>query len=201
MIQPQYLSYGYDTFHYCPNTSPIDKSQYTTAPELLLLIRYSTLCSSTSLNDKSQSITAPVPVLLILYSSLLPQYVLLIWHSTLLPKYQSYWYTTVHYCPSTNPIDFLQSTAAPILSYWYNTVHYCPSASCAVTLQSTTAPVPVLLIWHSPLLSQYQSFWYDATIAPVSILLIAYSLLLSQYLSCWYPTVHYCLSTSSTDTL
>ena len=118
----------------------------------------------------AQSATAPVPVLL------------LIPYIPSLPQFQSYWYSTVYYCHSTNPSDTLQSTVAPVTSCWFNTVHYCPSTSPTdpvPVLQiplSTTAPVPLLLIWHSPLLPQYQSY-------------------------CWYPTFHLCPSASPIDTL
>ena len=81
-LLPKYQSYWYPSVHYCPNTSPVDTSQYTTAPELLLLIRYSTICPSPSLIDKSQSYlftfdmsqstAGQESVLLILDSPLLP---------------------------------------------------------------------------------------------------------------------------------
>ena len=63
------------------------------------------------------------------------------WHNTLLPQYQPYVHDTVHYNLSTSSID----------------VHYCHIASSVDTTQSTTVPVPVLLIWYSLPMPQYQS--------------------------------------------
>ena len=152
-LLPKYQSYWYPSIHYCPSTNPIDTSQYSTALGLLLLIRYSTLCPSTSLIDKSQSITAPVPVQLIPYSPLLPQY-------------KSYWYDTVHFCPSTSPTYSHLICHCPLLaknqSYSDRTVHYCLNTSFIDTTQYTISPVPVLLIHYSTLLPQYQSLWYVA---------------------------------------
>ena len=147
-LLPKYQSYWYPSIHYCPNTSPIDTSQYTTAPGLLLIC-YSTLCPSISLIDKSQSITAPVPVLLILYSPLLPQY-------------KSYWYDTVHFCPSTSPTYSHFIYHSPLLAYSYQTVHYWLNTSLIDVTQYSISPVPVLLIHYSTLLPQYQSLWYVA---------------------------------------
>ena len=143
-LLPKYQSYWYP--------SPIDMSQYTTAPELVLLIRYSTLCTSTSLTDKSQSITAPVSVLLIPYSPLLPQY-------------KFYWYDTVHFCPSISPTYSHLICLSPLLaknqSYSYRIIHYCLNTSLINTTQYTISPVPVL-IHYSTLPPQYQSLWYVA---------------------------------------
>ena len=136
-LLPKYQSYWYPSIHYCPNTSPIDSSQYTTAPELLLLIRYSTLCPSTSLIDKSVHNCPSTRPTDTLQSSTAPVQVLLIRH---------FWYVTVHCWPRNQ-------------SYSYRTVHYCHNTSLIDTTQCTISPVPVLLIHYSTLLSQYQSLW------------------------------------------
>ena len=102
-------------------------------------------------------------------------------HSPLLSQYQSYWYPTVHLCPSTRPVVLI--LYSPLLpqyqTYRYNTFHYCPITSLSDTLQSTIIEFPVLLMW---LLSQYQSVWCaQSTNALVPVLLILHSPLLSQY--------------------
>ena len=101
-LLPKYQSYWYPSIHYCPNTSPIDTSQYTTAPGLPLPLRYSTLCPSTSLINKSQSTTAPVQVLLI-----------------------QIWYVTVHCWPRISLTHTRQSTTAliPVLLIPYSTLY------------------------------------------------------------------------------
>ena len=151
MIQPQYQSYGYDTFLYCPSTSPID----TTVP--VLLIRHNTLlpqyqpyvydtvhnnlstsfvdvhyCHNASPTNTTQITTLPVPVLLILHSPPMPQYQsndttqspFVAVHVLLI------WYSLPQ--PSTSPTD--------------TTVYFCPSTSPGDMIQSTTAPI------------QYQSY-------------------------------------------
>ena len=130
------------------------------------------------------SITVPIQVPLIWYSPLLPQYKSYHrGHNPLVTQYQKYTYTTVHYCPSTNPNDKLSKYQ----SCWYDIVHYCPSCSPTDMIQSATVPVPVPLIWYNPLLPQYKSYWSD-TIH-----------LCPQYQNYRYPTVHFCPSTSSND--
>ena len=138
---PKYQSYWYYTARYCPSTRPIDTTQSTSA-----LVRSA---------DTLQTTTA-VPVLLI-------------WHSPLGPQYKSYWYPTVYSCPSTSPINTLQSTTTPVpvllirhstllpqyQSFIYATVYYWPSTSLINTTQYTTIPLPVLLVLHIPLLSKY----------------------------------------------
>ena len=147
--------------------------------------------------DTTQYTTTPVSVLLIPYSPTSAP-VLLVFYSLLLPKHQSYWYPTVHYCPSPRPID----THIPLLPqyefYWYHAVHNCPISSpidmttvpglvilymikyCSSTsftdaTQSAIVPVPAVLIQHNPYLFQYKYKFY------------------------WYPIVLYCRSTSPTD--
>ena len=170
MIQSQYQSYEYDTFHYCPSTSSV----YTTVP--VLLIWYNTLLPQ---YQPIQYITTSVTVPLMYTTVLLP--VLLIQHRSLLSQYQFYWYDTVHWCPSTCPndttvtfcrgtsaTDMIQSTTAqykfswydiPLLSqyesWWYDTVHKCPSPLLPYTSPFDTLLIPVLVIFNSPLLPQF----------------------------------------------
>ena len=251
--------YLYITVHCWHSTSPSDIQQSTTAPVPVLLIRHRTLLHkdqsylylytkvhywpSSSPVDTSQSTSDPVLVLLIPFSAILPQYLPCGYDTINYCQYQSYWYPTVHLCPSTRPALlilyspllpqhqsywYLQSTTAPVPnlliqhnpllplyeSYWYPTVHYYPISSptdlATVTVpviwytQSTTALVPVLLILHNPLLSQYQTYWYNVvsfcpstsstdtiqtTTAAVPVLLIWHSPRVPQYQSYWYPTV------------
>ena len=200
MIQPQYLSYGYDSFHHCPSTSPIDTTQFTTAPILALRIRYSTLQ---------------------------PQFQFC-W-CTLLSHCQSYWYYTVHFCPSTSLTDMVQSTNSPtspndttqsmsvavlVLLIWYSlplpstsptdtTAHFYLNISPADMKQSTIAPLQDILIRYL-----YQSYWYltdtsssdiqQSTTALILVLSIPYNPQLPRYMSYWYDTIHYCPSTSPT---
>ena len=64
-------------------------------------------------------------------------------------------------------------------------------------MQSTTTPIPVPLILYSPLLPQYQSYWYPTIhYCPVPVLLIRHSTQMPQYR---YATVHFCRSTSLID--
>ena len=179
ILMHQCQSYWYVTVHCWPSITPTHTQQPPTSlapfclytallyyPVPVLLVRWSPLLTSSSLTDTfslidtTQYTTLQVPFLLIHYS-------------TLLPQYQSYWYVTVHYWPSssltdtfqstsisTSPIDSTEFTSAtvPILlkpyilllaqyqSYWYNIVNYCPSTSSTDTLQSTTISVPVLLV-------------------------------------------------------
>ena len=128
-LLPQYQSYIYDTVHYCPITSSIDLTHYTTVTLLVLLILHIYECPGTSLTDLIQSSNAPVPVLLIPYSPLLSQY---------------YSYDTVHYGPRISPTYKLQ----------YNTAQ----VSALLMSQSTADPVPVLVIFSCPLLPKYQSY-------------------------------------------
>ena len=83
------------TAHFCPSISPADMKQSTTAPiqDKLCTALYQSYwyLTDTSSSDIQQSTTALILVLLILYNPRLPQYM-------------SYWYDTIHYCPSTNPI-------------------------------------------------------------------------------------------------
>ena len=163
------------TGQYCLSISPIDTTRYTTAPESLL-IHFSTLPAPVAVYwyVAAQSIIAPDKVLLIPYS---PQ----------LPQYQSYWHDTVHYCPSTSPIDILQFTFAtvPFLLIPYSPL--LPQNQSYSYPRSTTAQAPVLLIQHSSLPSL------------VRVLLIPYSSLLSLYQACWLDIVHFCPSTSPSD--
>ena len=144
-------------------------------------------------------------------------------------QYQFYWYNTVCYCPSTSPTDMIQSTIVMNHSNWHDTVRYYLCTSPTDTMQSTTTQVPILLISFSPLLPQYQSYWYESVhycsrttptyrystlcpspslidkwqsiTTPGPVLLIIYSPLLPQYKSYRYDTVHFCLSTSPTYSL
>ena len=84
------------TVHYCPSTSITDMLQYT-VPLPGLLIRYIVYhCPHTSPTDMLKYTSALVSVLLITYSHILSQY-------------QTYWYPTVDYCPTTNPTNTIQS--------------------------------------------------------------------------------------------
>ena len=148
-------TYLYATVHWWPGTSPSDIQQsttytyiqkYTTDPVLVLLIRRSPL------------LTEWVLVLLIPFNAILPQYLPCGYDTVHYCQYQSYWYTTVHLCPSTRPA--LLILYSPLL----------PQHSPTDTLQSITTPVPDLLIQHNPLLPQY-------------ILLISYSPILSNFQS------------------
>ena len=200
---PQYPSYWHTKVHYCPIKSPIDTMQYTSAPVPVLLIRFLYV---SPLLARNQS-----------YSYRTVHYY----------EYQSYWYQTVHYIPSicsTNTLHYsiaplpvlmirryslltqFQSDKKPSIHYcpsttnWYDIVLYCPSTSPTDTLQPISAPVPVLLIYYSPLLPQYQSYWYptihccqstspvdtiQSTTAPVRAVLLPYSQILPQYQSYW----------------
>ena len=144
-LLPQYQFYWYVAVHYWPSSSLIDTFQSTSI--------------STSPIDTTEFISATVLILLKPYILLLPQY-------------QSYWYNTVNYCPSTSS-DTLQSTTIPVpvllvicqslsqyQSCWYQIVYPCPSTSPSDTLQFTTASVSVLLVFYSPGLLGYQIFWY-----------------------------------------
>ena len=123
---------------YCLSASLIDTTGYSTAPESLL-IHFSTQ-------------PAPVPVYWYVAAQLItaPDKVLLISYSPQLPQYQSYWHDTVHCCPSTSPVDILQSTFAivPILLIPYSPL-LLQNQSYSYP-RSTTAQAPVLLIQHSP---------------------------------------------------
>ena len=238
-----YQDYWYDTVHCCPRTSPIDTTQYTVSVDF---------SPSTCATETPQSTIAPVPVLLIRHSTLLTQYqsycydtlhdcsntystntiqytsppVPVLLNSPLLPQYQSYCYDTAHFCPITISVDTRQYTTPPFpiplspqlyfcpittptkrhspllsqyKSYWYDTVHnspgtsptdrtgeYCPITRSIYTIHSTAVPVPVLLIRHSTLLSQYQSYptyTTQSTTVPVPVLQIRYTTLLPQYQS------------------
>ena len=128
------------------------------------------------------------------------------WYSGLLSQYLCFWYVTVHQCPSTSPTDLIQSSTTPV--------------SVLLIGWSPTAPVPdllimpFLLIWHSPLLSQYQSYWYNkvhnchsnnltkttqSITAQVSVLPICYDPQLPQNKSYIYDTVHNCPRSTSPD--
>ena len=91
-----------------------------------------------------------------------------------MPQHQSYWYPTVHYCSSTNPIE---------------------------TSHSTTVPVRVLRIPYSPLLFNYQSYWYDTVdYSPSTHPTDMLNPVLPQCQSFWYSVVYFCPGTSPTDT-
>ena len=127
-----------------------------------------------------QYTTAPILALRIRYSTLQPQYQFC-WCTPLL-HCQSYWYYTVHFCPSTSLTDMVQSTnsstspndttqsmsvAVLVLLIWYSlplpstsptdtTAHFCPSISPADMKQSTTAPIQDILSTTA----LYKSYWY-----------------------------------------
>ena len=127
--------YLYTKVHYWPSANPVDTSQSTSDPVLVLLIPF---------------------------SAILPQYLPCGYDTVHYYQYQFYWYPTVHICPSTRlALLILYSALLPQQqSYWYPKVHYCPSTRPIATTQSTTAPVRVLLIPYCPLLSNFQSYWY-----------------------------------------
>ena len=115
----------------------------------------------------------------------------------LIRQCQSYWCDTIHCCPNTSPTYTIQ----------------CITTSVPVLLMYTTVILPVLLIPHSPLLSQYQSYWYDtvyqcpstspngttqSTFVAILVLLIWYSLSLRST-SPTDTTAHFCPSMGPAD--
>ena len=193
LLLPQYKSYWYDTFYYCPSASSTDTTQYTTVPYSYWYytfhyyrstsLTYMTQ-SSSSLTDTTQPTSVPVLLLLIWYSLPLPT--VGDWYdSPRLSQNESCWYDTVHYCPSTRPIgydssllpntsptDTLQCATATAQDQSY----FCPS----------TSPADMIC---SPLLSQYQSSWYDSPLLPQPQINWYDSPLLPNYQSNWYPSV------------
>ena len=182
----QYQTYWNDLVHQCPSSCPTNTMQLITilVPSIDTTVHHSPkylyywyYWPSSRPTDMTQFTSAPVPTILIRYS-------------TLLPKYQAYWYDTVHFCPSTNPTDTIQSAIALARVLLYATIHFCPSTSPTDTLQSYIVPIPVLLIPCRPLLSLYQHFLYDTVHhCPVPVLhckvLIRYNPLLPYFQSYW----------------
>ena len=190
-LLPQYQSYRYETLYYCPSISPTDTTQLTNVLVSVLLIWYS---PSTYPTDMIHSISAPVPVLSIRNTLLLPQY-----KSNSISPTDTTQLTTVlvsvlliWYSPSTYHTDMIHSTTTPVpvllvreyKLFWYDTIYYCPCASPTFTIQYIRTSVPVLLM-H--------------TTVTLPVLLLLYSPLLSQYQSYWYDTVHQCPSTSPNE--
>ena len=152
-------SYLYTKVHYWPSAGPVDTLQSTSDPVLVLLIPF---------------------------SAILLQYLPCGYDTVHYCQYQSYWYPTVHLCPSTRPVILI--LYSPLLpqyqSYWYSTVHYCP--------------VTDLLIQHNPLLPQYESYWYPTVhYYPISSSTDMATATVPVILMC---PVHNCPSTSPTDT-
>ena len=145
----QYQSFLYDTVHYCPSPRPIA----TIAHYYPITSPTDTLQCHSSSPVHYYRRTSPIDTTV--YTTV-PELIRL--------------YATVHYCPSTNLINTLQATTAPVpvlvipysplLSQYYSyaTVHYCPRTNPTYKLQYNTAQVSALLICHSPLLAQYQSY-------------------------------------------
>ena len=186
MIGPpilQYQFYWYNTVHYCVSTSPTDTIQsatthtsyadtlqFTTTPVPVLLISYNLLLpqyqsywyDSTLLPRNIPTYTlqctfAPIPVWLIRQSATVPVPVLLIPSCSLLLQCQSYWYDTVHFCPSTSlTYSLLICHSSLLAKYRYPTVNYCLNTSLIDTTHYTSSTVPVQLTHYSTLQFQYQ---------------------------------------------
>ena len=162
-LVPQYLSYWYPVVNHYLSISHSNTQQSATVSVPDLLTRNCPLVR--------QYTTVPVPVLLISYS-------------TQLSHYQSYWYATVHNCPSTSPTA--QSTSAPVptLLIWYSPP-LPPYQSCSRLLLQY-----VLLITYNHILSQYQSYGYPTVdYYPIINPMILYCPSLPQYQSYWYDTL------------